>query len=106
MRTAIQELMDILDVNEKNFVSIIDSKITIAYHNVIKKQVEHLLEKEKEQIKDAYSHGYMIGEELDMLKPSIEMADKYYNKRYNQKQHIIDIMKDDENNGLYNQNEN
>jgi len=43
-----------------------------------------LLEKEKEQITDAYSKGYMIGEELDMLKPSIEMADKYYNQTYNQ----------------------
>jgi hypothetical protein len=28
---------------------------------------------------------------------------KYYNQTYNQKQHIIDIMKADEDDGLYNQ---
>jgi len=103
MRTAIQELMDILDVNEKNFVSIIDSKITIAYHNVIKKQVEHLLEKEKEQIIQARIDG---DENYSLIGGKrYEYAEQYYNETYNQKQYIIDIMKADENDGLYNQNE-
>jgi len=88
MRTAIQELMDILDVNEKNFVSIIDSKITIAYHNVIKKQVEHLLEKEKEQIMNAYCDGAKGGAngskgQHENGYVSIHMREKYYNQKYN-----------------------
>ncbi len=29
-------------------------------------------------------------------------AEEYYNQTYNQKQHIIDIMKADEDDGLYN----
>jgi hypothetical protein len=83
MRTAIQELMHILDVNEKNFISIIDDKITIAYHNVIKKQVEHLLEKEKEQIIDAYENG--VGHENERnLSGQFTCAIKYYNQIYNQ----------------------
>ena len=76
MRTAIQELMHILDVNEKNFISIIDDKITIAYHNVIKKQVEHLLEKEKEQIMNAWESG-------NKYLP-YENPNQYYNQTYNQ----------------------
>ena len=31
-------------------------------------------------------------------------AEEYYNQTYNTKKHIIDIMKADENDGLYNQN--
>jgi hypothetical protein len=96
MKTAIQELIYILDVNEKNFVSVIDSKITIAYHNVIKKQIEHLLEKEKEQIIEAWKSG-------NKYLP-YENPNEYYNQTYNQKQYIIDIMKADEDDGLYNQN--
>ena len=34
-----------------------------------------------------------------------KIIEQYYNQTYNQKQHIIDIMKADEDNGLYNQNE-
>jgi hypothetical protein len=110
MKTAMQELMHILDVNEKNFISIIDDKITIAYHNVIKKQVEHLLEKEKEQIIDAWGKGYSTGCVVGSNDYTNEDEEKdngnyYYNQTYNQKQHIIDIMKDDEDDGLYNQNE-
>ena len=34
----------------------------------------------------------------------VEEAEEYYNQTYNQKQIIIDIMKADEEDGLYNQN--
>lgn len=84
MRTAIQELMHILDVNEKNFISIIDDKITIAYHNVIKKQVEHLLEKEKEQMIDFAMQMHKI----DCSKTGTDLllyeAQAYYKQTYNQ----------------------
>ena len=36
--------------------------------------------------------------------PNITNSEQYYNQTYNQKQHIIDIMKADESDGLYNQN--
>jgi hypothetical protein len=56
----------------------------------------HLL-KEKEQIIDAWKSG-------NKYLP-YENPNEYYNQTYNQKQHIIDIMKADEDDGLYNQNE-
>jgi N-dimethylarginine dimethylaminohydrolase len=84
MNTAIQELMHILDVNEKNFISIIDDKITIAYHNVIKKQVEHLLEKEKEQIIDAYEDGKENQRDSITNIYNYRIGEFYYNQTYNQ----------------------
>jgi len=74
--------MHILDVNEKNFISIIDDKITIAYHNVIKKQVEHLLEKEKEQIKEAWYNGGVNGMGLF----ETNTGEEYYNETYFQQE--------------------
>jgi len=56
-----------------------------------------LLQKEKEQIIEAWKSG-------NKYLP-YENPNEYYNQTYNQKQHIIDIMKADENDGLYNQNE-
>jgi hypothetical protein len=66
----------------------------------------HLL-KEKEQIIDAYMLGFN-----DSYKYQIQKSNKvtprngeeYYNQTYNQKQHIIDIMKADEDDGLYDLN--
>jgi len=52
-------------------------------------------EKEKEQIKTAFESGWNWN----------FSSEKYYQETYNQKQNIIDIMKADEDNGLYNQNE-
>jgi hypothetical protein len=52
-------------------------------------------ELEKEQIIDAYLEG---------LEGPYIRADEYYNQTYNQKQHITDIMKADEDDGLYNEN--
>ena len=62
----------------------------------------NLLELEKEQIIDAYNQS-----DLDGLSGRIfpNYAQEYYNQTYKkQKQHIIDIMKADEDDGLYNEN--
>ena len=60
-------------------------------------------ELEKEQIIDAYENG--VGDENERnLSGKFTNAEEYYNQTYNQKQHIIDIMKADEDDGLYNQN--
>jgi hypothetical protein len=41
-------------------------------------------------------------DELDKLSVHMFRGEEYYNQTYNQKQHIIDIMKADEDDGLYN----
>ncbi len=56
------------------------------------------LEKEKEQIINAHGLKYYDIGEVTIT------GEEYYNQTYNQKQHIIDIMKADEDDGLYNQN--
>ncbi len=56
------------------------------------------IEKEKEQIIDAYYGN------IDGVYGYRKAGEEYYNQTYNQKQHIIDIMKADEDDGLYNQN--
>lgn len=79
------------------------------YANDLFKQAKEL---EKEQIIDAYCEGFKEGSEGNRIMP-----EEYYNNLYNQfikkititefkqqKQYIIDIMKADEDDGLYNQN--
>jgi hypothetical protein len=75
MKTAMQELIDVLDINEANFISRIDDKITIAYHNVIRKTVTSFLEKEKDQIIDACNSAF---------EDKTTWGERYYNKTYNQ----------------------
>ena len=75
-----QELIDKIDLK---FIDEYDSEVLQSLSD-LRQEATNLLEKEKEQIIDAYSKGYMIGEELDMLEPSIEMSNKYYNQTYNQ----------------------
>jgi hypothetical protein len=99
MKTAMQELLDELErvrlMTNMNFV------IRIA---------TDLLEKEKEQIINDYSNGLLnaLGYkhedkniEYGVIMQSKAEADIYYNQTYNQNQHIIDIMKADEDDGLY-----
>jgi hypothetical protein len=60
-------------------------------------------ELEKEQIMNSYREGVNAG----ILYCNGEVfisKEEYYNQTYNQKQHIIDVMKADEDDGLYNQN--
>jgi hypothetical protein len=55
--------------------------------------------KEKEQIMKAYKDHHDLGHIFGLD------TEQYYNQTYEQqKQHIIDIMKADEDDGLYNQN--
>lgn len=42
------------------------------------------MEKEKKQIIDAYSIGFLVSKDLDMIKPSFNIAEDYYNQAYNQ----------------------
>ena len=65
--------------------------------NQLKYFINKALEKEKEQIMNAFDMG-------NTTIKFVEEAEEYYNQTYNQKQIIIDIMKADEEDGLYNQN--
>jgi hypothetical protein len=89
MKTAMQEMLEWL---RKTFPMDLDSSL------MIEQMIESLLEKEKEQIIDAYYGN------IDGVFGYREEGEEYYNQTYNQKQIIIDIMKADENDGLYNQN--
>ena len=83
MKTAMQELIEYLE--------------KVYYVKEIRDWDEYknkALEKEKKQIKEAFIDG-VIDSEYGVP------AEQYYNQTYNQKQHIIDIMKADEDDGLY-----
>jgi hypothetical protein len=69
MKTAMQELIEYIELN-------IDDNDFIK-HEVLE-QADNLLEKEKEQIIDAYSQGY--GDGVQEPNPN----DDYYNQTYNQ----------------------
>jgi hypothetical protein len=95
MKTAMQELIDELFFIE----GLKDDEIDISQKSILKTvTIKNALEKEKEQIIDAY-YGH-----IDGLYGYRDAGEQYYNQTYNQKQHIIDIMKADEEDGLYNQN--
>jgi nitrogenase subunit NifH len=125
MKTAMQELIDKLKI-ESNFIT----KDDHIEDRMFKKGIDlaiyisnHLLEKEKEQIIDAYENK--VKEHLFAPITSINKrtGKEYYNQTYNkkeetleewkskfthhcaikdnQKKHIIDIMKADEDDGLY-----
>ena len=70
-------------------------------NEIFDKGFNKYLEKEKEQIIKAHIDGF---DHIVVDFKKQEYAKEYYNKTYNQKQHIIDIMKADEEDGLYNQN--
>jgi len=91
MKTAMQELIIAMNKHYSN-PSRADVFDTSIY-----------LEKEKEQIIDAFEYG-QINVNEDGCLTNENGAEKYYNQTYNQKQHIIDIMKADEEDGLYDLN--
>jgi hypothetical protein len=107
MKTAMQELIDELKLIEAYPMS-----------PLVLRMAEDLLEKEKKQIKDAWFNGAINGMGLFEIRNEDEYYDKKFNQKEdktfkqkskwtsvdNQKQHIIDIMKADEDDGLYNQN--
>jgi hypothetical protein len=53
---------------------------------------------------DYLSHQKGFYKGAKWIKEQILNQNEYYNQTYNQKQYIIDIMKADEDDGLYNQN--
>jgi hypothetical protein len=62
-------------------------------------------ELEKKQIVDAYNHNMTGFDKLEQEEIGLNWAEDYYNQTYSQqKKHIIDIMKADEDDGLYNPN--
>jgi hypothetical protein len=89
MKSAMQELIDELD---KSLVKSIFERLEMEGIFI------KALEKEKEQIIQAHGLKYYDIGEVTIT------GENYYNQTYNQKQHIIDIMKADEDDGLYNQN--
>ena len=95
MKTAMQELINemtkYLDLHESPEVKEV---LRILKASAIRKYWK----KEKEQIMDSYLQGSFDDG------PNITNSEQYYNQNYNQKQHIIDIMKADEDDGLYDLN--
>jgi hypothetical protein len=100
MQTMLDDLLSKRDVyqNAKMYecVATLETSIEIA---------EYLLEKEKEQSINLIKQTcmFMGASIIDIEISKMEFED-IYNNYYNQKQHIIDIMKADEDDGLYNQN--
>jgi hypothetical protein len=72
MKTAMQELIDEVRKLRKNGFSVDD------------KYLQGLLEKEKEQIIDAHTNAYLIGEDDISVEDANEASIKYYNQTYNQ----------------------
>jgi predicted patatin/cPLA2 family phospholipase len=103
MKTAMQELIDRLDVTEKQLDKENNLIMSCALFAAKNMAIE-ALEKEKDQIINAYEDGKENQRESITNIYKYIIGEYYYNQTYNQKQHIIDIMKADEDDGLYNQN--
>ncbi len=101
MKTAMQEFIDYM--KEYNMILIKEGIEPNLLISMLQHKAEKLLEKEKEQIIDAYENGVCDENERN-LSGQFTNAKQYYNQTYDQKQHIIDIMKADEDDGLYKQN--
>jgi microsomal dipeptidase-like Zn-dependent dipeptidase len=72
MKTALQEFID----------NVIPMHI-IELHD-IKQAIKKAIEKEKEQIMDAHTHAYLIGEDNITIESANEAGLRYYNQTYNQ----------------------
>jgi hypothetical protein len=84
MKTAIQEAIIVV----KNRIETIDEtlmgKHSIHHLQQVERELYELLEKEKEQIIDAYENG--VGDENERnLSGQFTNAEEYYNQTYNQK---------------------
>jgi hypothetical protein len=78
MKTPIQEVIDFVnDINDN------DRSGFDYYYQSIMNKLNELLEKEKEQIIDAYENG--VGDENERnLSGQFTNAEEYYNQTYNQ----------------------
>ena len=82
MKTAIQELIEQIDFKTEMHV---DTKVLLVLAN-LKSKALNLLEKEKEQIINAYDSGYKacdLDEALEINKTMFS-GDRYYSITYNQ----------------------
>jgi hypothetical protein len=78
MKTAMQELVEYIQINATKF-SLMNT------YNILK-EIEPYLEKEKEQIMNAYEDGYEacdMDEAMEVNK-KLTSGDLYYNMNYNQ----------------------
>ena len=102
-KTAMQELIDDLrELKKHSKDNKQDTSFDIGMTFAIAR-AELRLEKEKEQIIDAWNKRGSTIVPRYFLEENIN-GEEYYNQTYNQKQIIIDIMKADEEDGLYNEN--
>jgi hypothetical protein len=91
MKTAMQELIDLMKSHEARGWGNMTFDFFFAQLDEMK-----ALEKEKEQIIETFDNGIYVGTyAVD------KDGEQYYRQTYTQKQHIIDIMKADEDDGLY-----
>jgi hypothetical protein len=98
MKTAMQELIEWVKVNDLSL------KVSL-YNNELINKLNKALEKEKEQIIKAHENGQAEFDSLHYRDKNVRLSNNYYNQTYNQKQLIIDIMKADEDDGLYKMSE-
>lgn len=75
-KTAIQELMEIVDMDYQNGVQISMK----AFYGMLKKA----LEKERQQIIDAHAKGNAINSFYGVSKSAIKVAEQYFNNKYKQ----------------------
>ena len=79
MKTALQELIEWVNVN--------DLKLKISlYNNELIDKLKELQEKEKEQIINAHTNAYLIGEDNISVEDANKASEQYYNQTYNQNQ--------------------
>ena len=79
--TALQKLIEILNESQK-FINDNDSKEDKYYRSGLREAIQEankLLEKEEEQIIDAYNHGC-----IDTLNDEMKQGKQYYNETYKQ----------------------
>ena len=70
IKTVVQEIIDFVTSEEYNHL----------YPNVKQEWFNTFLEKEREQIFNAFCNAYLIGEDTITKYDSIAAAEKYYNK--------------------------
>jgi hypothetical protein len=77
MKTAMQELIEKLSMKSG------DSFYAIAFYHDNDEIIKEALEKEKEQIIDAYNHNMTGFDKLEQEEIGLNWAEDYYNQTYN-----------------------
>jgi hypothetical protein len=86
MKTAMQELIERLERNIKEMPNEVN-KFTQGYKaglNFVIECATTSLEKEKEQIIEAHTNAYLIGEDYIKVEYANKESEHYYNQTYNQ----------------------